>query len=573
MNRNQIIILVCFFVLYDCELFEKPSPNLPPNSFKVIVSKTYANHAFIEWEKATDPENDSISYSVHLNDIVIASNLKNIFILELKDLQSEKFYSGSISAIDSKKNEFKVPFTFSTLINSAPDSFKITVSKITYDQALIEWVRAKDIDNDSISYSVKINGIDIATNITNQYSFECKNLLPETHYEGIVTATDSKNNSKTISFNFSTNKYYLKFSKIIAINDYTIVANTIDKTIDGGYILGGEALIDHQWNFLAIKTDSLANIKWYSTIPVDYPGMGIGEVQIRQTNDYGYLMLGQKRLIKLNSSGKLVWQYTQSQDLTDPGVGFTAFIQTSDNGFLAVGSSLLGHAPTRIQTYIAKFNEAGVIQWGKSTGTSQRNYAFYIDNTNDGNYVILGTTGVDNNCDLTVNKIDGNGNSLWSQLYSNPNYVYDFPKQIKKTKENGFIISGYSWDSRDKSDGRIMRIDNEGSLIWEKYFIWDDFKTMPMGVDPTKDSGFAITGIVGYSPQGCILAKVDADGNLKWNRNLRPGTGCSFQGRDIKATGDGGFIVIGAKGCVWGDDGNEHGLWIFKCDPDGNYEN
>ena len=571
MNRNQIIVVVCFIAFYSCELFERTTPNLPPNSFKVMVSKTYANHAIIEWEKATDPENDSISYDVHLNDIVIASNLKNIFILELKDLQSEKSYSGSVTATDSRNNSIKVPFTLSTPINSAPDSFKVTVSKITYDYALIAWVRANDIDNDSLSYSIQLNGMDIASKITNQYSFECKNLLPDTHYEGIVTATDSKNKSKAVSFNFTTTKKYLKFSKILAIAGYTSLgAYSIDKTTDGGYILGCEGLLSPQWNFVAIKTDSLANIEWYSIIPEI---LVIGEVRVRQTNDNGYALLGLNMMIKLNSAGKLVWQYTRSQNLSDGGAGLASFVQTPDNGYIAVGTSLKGINPTTLQASITKLNADGVIQWEKYIGTAQRTYGIYIEKANDGNYVILGSAGNDDACDAFVIKMDGDGNLLWNQLYPNAAYIYNFPRQIKKTNDNGFVIIGFTNEYYDISNGRAMKIDKEGTLIWDKYFSWDKDKTMTNGIDPTKDSGFAITGVVGYNPQGCILAKVDANGNLKWNRNLRPGTFCSFQGEDIKATDDGGFIVIGAKGCVWGDDGNEQGLWIFKCDPDGNYEN
>lgn len=493
------------------------------------------------------------------------------FSLELNDLLGETSYSGFVTAKDFENNSVKVPFTFNSIINSAPDSFKITVSKITYDQALIEWVRAIDKDKDSISYSIKLNGIDVATQITNQYSFECKNLLPETHYEGVVIATDSKSNSKALPFRFSTPKRFLRFNKMLSIEGYNITGYTIDKTNDGGYVIGCDGLKSPQWNYVAIKIDSLANIEWHTMIPLNYPGMGVGEVKIRQTTDNGYLMLSQKKLIKLNSTGKLVWQYTQAQALTDPGVGFASFIQTPDNGYLAIGS-VYGDAPTKIQTYIAKFNEDGVIQWEKSMGSAYRNFGYYIEKTDDGNYVILGTSGTDNIAELTVTKIDGNGNLIWNRLYPNAEYIYDFAKQIKKTNDNGFIITGYSWDYYHVSSGRLLKIDKDGNLIWEKYFNWDGFETTPMGVDPTKDSGFAIAGIIGYSPQGCIFAKVDADGNLIWNRNLFSGTGCSFQGRDIKTTYDGGFIVIGTKGCIWGDDGNEHGLSIFKSDPDGNYE-
>jgi len=572
MRRIQIIIILLYFlVLYSCELFEKQKQNLPPDPFNVIVSKTYSNHALLIWEPAVDPENDSITYSVYLNDIVLVGNLRNVFHLELKDLQSSKSYSGSVIATDSKKNSTKAPFNFSTTINSAPDSFKITISKITQTNALIMWEAAKDIDDDSILYTIKINDIEVATEIKHKNSFECKNLLPGTSYNGIIIATDSKNNSKSVPFRFSTDKYCLRFSKIIAVNGYSsLTGYNIEKTSDGGYILGCTGYIPDQHYYIAVKTDSLANIQWSSAVPPNQVGMAVADVQIKQIDD-GYLMLGLKSIIKLNSIGQLVWQYISPQDLTDPGYGFSSFIQTPDNGFIVIGSYFTHNTTNLIQAYISKFNKDGILQWEKMIGNSWRNYGCYIDKTNDGNYVILGTSGGDNT--YFVVKIDGDGNQLWNKMYPNTQYVYHFAKQIKKTLDNAFIIAGYSWDYLHVSDARIMKIDNDGSIIWEKYFNVDYRTTMTSAIEPTNESGCTITGINGDGgSQSCFLVNLDVAGNYLWQKNFHSESVCSFQGKDLKATYDGGCTVIGAKGCIWSDDGSEHGLWIFKTDPNGNYE-
>lgn len=127
MKTYLVLGLVSFLALTGCEIFEKQ--NLPPEPFDVIVSASTSNSVKIEWTPSYDPDNDSIFYSVILNNEVKASRLVNVYSLEIKNLEPETHYSGTVTASDSRANSHIEPFSFSTKINSSPEPFEVVVLK------------------------------------------------------------------------------------------------------------------------------------------------------------------------------------------------------------------------------------------------------------------------------------------------------------------------------------------------------------------------------------------------------------------------------------------------------------
>ena len=66
--------------------------------------------------------------------------------------------------------------------------------------------------------------------------------------------------------------------------------------------------------------------------------------------------------------------------------------------------------------FIAKIYPNGSVQWQKAYGFAGCQYAYAIDSTNDGGYIIAGST--DNcwtNSDIWIVRIDVQGNILWQK--------------------------------------------------------------------------------------------------------------------------------------------------------------
>jgi hypothetical protein len=444
--------------------------------------------------------------------------------------------------------------------NSPPGSFSVKVLNKSYNFAVIEWDPAIDPDNDTLYYTVYFNNEVIVKNIKVDTILKIENLSPEKKYTGKVEVTDRKSNPVEVLFSFNTSKYFLTFNKLYQIENSYASGFSIEKTSDGGYIVGSEATIsDYAHSRWILKLDSLGYEQWHSTSS-DYMS---DQVRIKQTTDDGFILVDKAKLVKLDKSGKEVWRYPKDQNLNK----YCSVIQTNDNNFLAIRTVYDGGQ----KVSVSKFDKDGGLMWEKFYKYLTRTGAQYIEKTPDGNFVILGTEGtLQEREDFFVLKINDNGDVLWKKSYSDP--AYAFANQIKPASDNGFIICGTSMGVRDIVSVRILKIDSEGNLSWDKTFLWDDFKTKVFGIEQTTDGGYVFSGGNGYTPMTGLLVKLDPFGGFIWKKEFKPYySDYTWIGCDVKQTFDGGLIMTGGKGSVWGNGPKENGLWVLKTDGSGNF--
>ena len=88
-----------------------------------------------------------------------------------------------------------------------------------------------------------------------------------------------------------------------------------------------------------------------------------------------------------------------------------------------------------------------MVQWKKCLGGSSRDFAYAIQQTTDGGYIIAGdswsTDGdVTNNhgYDCWVVKLDGSGNIQWQKCLGGTNV--DVATDIQQTSDGGYIVAG-----------------------------------------------------------------------------------------------------------------------------------
>lgn len=190
-------------------------------------------------------------------------------------------------------------------------------------------------------------------------------------------------------------------------------------TADGSYIITG-----YTYSYGAggadvclIKTDNNGTVLWAKT----YGGVNddIGN-SVQQTTDGGYIITGKTEsfgssgsdvyLIKTDSSGVSLWTKTYGGTSADFGYSVK---QTIDGGYIVIGSTY-SFGAGNYDVYLIKTNSTGVIVWTKSFGTVSYEHGYFVQQTIDSGYIIVGIMNPINP-DVYLIKTDANGNSGCNQ--------------------------------------------------------------------------------------------------------------------------------------------------------------
>jgi hypothetical protein len=153
-------------------------------------------------------------------------------------------------------------------------------------------------------------------------------------------------------------------------------------------------------------------------------------------------------------------------------------------------------------------------------------------------------------------KIDAEGSLLWEHSYGGSGI--DIAQDIAKTTDGGYVVAGstISTDgdismSHGGSDVWVIKIDNNGALLWEKTYGGSGFDAAE-GIEPTVDGGYIISGNSKSMDQDLSfnagendmwLLKIDALGSPVWQRSFG-GADLDF-GFDALETKEGHLILVG----------------------------
>ena len=196
------------------------------------------------------------------------------------------------------------------------------------------------------------------------------------------------------------------------------VGYSIQQTSDGGYIISGDTESNGNDDVYIIKTDEYGDSLWTQT----YGNVVNWEVgnTIQQTIDGGYIISGQSGsitngvidrdilLIKTDGSGNELWFKTFGEiNMIDVGCFGQ---QTSDGGYIVTGYKEDSNQDQDV--YILKTDEYGDSLWTKKFGGLENDKSFSIQQTTDNGYIICGYSESFGNLypDIYVIKTDSQGN-------------------------------------------------------------------------------------------------------------------------------------------------------------------
>ena len=350
-------------------------------------------------------------------------------------------------------------------------------------------------------------------------------------------------------------------------------------TSDGGYLLGGGV----------------------------YSGMGGDKTQDNWDttfNTYDFWV------VKIDSTGNKEWD-KRFGGFSDDGIQPSSLVQTSDGGYILGGlsaSSIGGNKSSScwggFDYWVVKIDAYGNQLWDKSYGGNGEEIMYALKPTNDGGYIIGGTSYSDSSGDKTQNnwggtdywivKTDSVGNKLWDKRFGG--YDDDFLYALQPTNDGGYILGGTSQSGigGDKTQANyavgwynywVVKIDSAGNKMWDKVYGGteeDDLNAIVVMPDGSfLLGGYSYSGVSGDKTQPVVgscdywVLKIDSVGNKLWDKDY--GAAGANQLYSLALTYDGGLLLAGNSNAPASGDKSENNsasevaqTWIIKTDFLGN---
>ncbi|QMU31049.1 T9SS type A sorting domain-containing protein [Adhaeribacter radiodurans] len=293
---------------------------------------------------------------------------------------------------------------------------------------------------------------------------------------------------------------------------------------------------------------------------------------LQQTSDNGIILSGTTSskmddrsdtdywLVKLQANGSQEWEKTLGGPGNDRLIEITA---TPDGGYVLGGTSTSKIGSDKSEEsrggelygdyWVVKVNATGVKVWDKTLGGYDEDFLATLLVTQDGNYLLAGTSYSEANGDKSEPSFDrslSQRGDYWIvkikedlPLTAQWNMRYGGSRNegftsIIKTNDGGYLSGGYSASgvngdrsqaSQGKNDYWIVKSDQNGKKLWDKSYggSGDDYLNR---IIQTKDGGYLLAGSSLSGKSGdkteasrggrdYWIIKVDKAGAKEWDKN------------------------------------------------------
>jgi hypothetical protein len=331
-------------------------------------------------------------------------------------------------------------------------------------------------------------------------------------------------------------------------------------TNDGGFLLAGSSDSEEGFDkkkkcrgnsdFWIIKLNAKGGEEWQKTIG----GIGQDELNcIVKTKDGGFVLGGSSSsddfeeknqngygsldywVVKIDSKGEIIWQKTFGGKYNDD---LRSISLTQDGGYLLGGSSNSDDTGTKTQKniggsdyWIIKLDESGNEQWQKTIGGKGEDHLYVVHTTLDGNYLLAGNSNSESGDDkYSTNQ---SGTDIWI---------------LKVDKEEQKILWQETYNIA-KTDVLTSLVENDDKTLLLGCYAQGEIEKSKKKAKHTQNEPIKIkSGTDDY-----VAIKINEKGEELWRKDIKS------DGEDILRkvieTRDGGYLMAGTSKTVSSADG------------------
>ena len=313
--------------------------------------------------------------------------------------------------------------------------------------------------------------------------------------------------------------------------------------------------------------------------------------------------LGDYYVAKIDSNRNMLWQFsyggTQHEELKSA-------IQTADGGYLLVGISQSGISGNKTapnngnyDIWVVKLSATGFKSWDRTFGGSQSDFAYDVKTTEDGSYLIVGsslsmpdankTSPNYGGYDYWIIKVNTSGVKIWENTYGGTS---EESALRVATKSNGnIVLGGYSRSASGTgvktstqfglADYWLVEINATGTLISQNSYggAQDDiFQDMIL----TSDDNIILTGTsesglsgnkttVNYGLKDMWIVKANGAA-ISWQKTY--GTTSVDPSMCLKEASDGSYLISGSAAGISGNKTSiafgSTDMWVISLEANGD---
>ena len=262
-------------------------------------------------------------------------------------------------------------------------------------------------------------------------------------------------------------------------------------------------------------------------------------------------------------------------------------IPTADYGFILAGSSISNKNGNKSEAnkgdldyWIWKMDEKGTPEWQKSFGGTGVDILYSVKNTNDGGFILAGTSSSNKSEDkkddskgqedFWVIKLDAKGKELWQRTIGGTSQ--EKLLSVAQTKDGGFVLGGSSSSNKTLADSKgkldefgkaenskgsldywVVKLDIDGKVEWNKT-IGGKYVDELKSIEQTEDEGYILGGysnspVSGDKAEANVgqgdywVVKLDNKGEIEWDKTF--GGKYVDELKSIEQTKDSGYILGG----------------------------